>query len=462
MIAAAGRATRLGAAGALFVCTFVSLCAYADDEHYQNFLTGGRAVTLGGAFTAIANDPSGLVFDPAGIVDDAHTDISLSANLYGFERSARGGGATSPIPPLSNLSRVATDLVIIPQASGVVRTFGKNPDGEGYLNAIGFGVFVPSYRSSSDVLAAGSDREYRRTVSDRTFMPGIGYARRIGKLRLGLSAFYVLRALSASETSSVVRNEGSGQAFRLIDTNVALTAGQLLFVLGGKYVLSPKLSFGFSASLPTIPINNDAEVRYRKGFFDQSVSADGQFNSINKRLPSGWRYTPNLRFGMAYVEPALFTLSLDVAMHFPMRYQLVQLDSSLVQNQLPFPNDITRHSVVNFNAGAEFIVWKSLTIGGGLFTDFSSSDKLSGPRFAGALASARTPAVDVYGLSATIGYLSDFTITRLGVTYSFGQGHDVVAEDNAARLSDGITSYRRIEYFTSFFYVFVSSTLRFL
>lgn len=437
----------------------------ADDEHYQNYLTGGRAVTLGGAFTALGNDPSGLVFNPAGLVDDAHTDISMSANLYGFERSDRDGNAASPIPNLTNLTAVATDLVIIPQASGATRTFTKAPDGDGYLNAIAVGVFVPSYRSAGQVLAAGTEREYRRSVTDRLFMPGIGYARRLGALRLGISAFYVLRALNTSETSSVVRSgaEGGGQdAFRLVDSNVSLTSGHLMAVLGAKYVFGEQLSFGASIALPAIPLNTSADVRFRRGVSDPTVPDGSRFASITRSLRSGWRPTPTLRLGGAYIQPDFFTFAVDMSFHFPMKYRLVELDAATSRDWLPFANEITRNTVVNFNVGVEFMPWKTLTVGGGFFTDFSSSPRLSGARFSGALANPTLSSIDLYGFAATVGFSSEYTVTRVGVTYALGKGYDVVAEDNVARLFDGTSAFRRVELFTSFFYIFVSSTLQFL
>ncbi len=55
--------------------------ARADDTHYQDFVVGDRAVVLGGAFTSIANDASGVYFNPAGLSDISHTSLQLSASL---------------------------------------------------------------------------------------------------------------------------------------------------------------------------------------------------------------------------------------------------------------------------------------------------------------------------------------------------------------------------------------------
>ena len=58
--------------------------ARADDTHYHDYPIGGRAVGLGGAFVALASDPSGLYYNPAGIVDSRHHSVQISTNLYGL------------------------------------------------------------------------------------------------------------------------------------------------------------------------------------------------------------------------------------------------------------------------------------------------------------------------------------------------------------------------------------------
>ncbi|MDY7035416.1 MAG: aromatic hydrocarbon degradation protein, partial [Thermodesulfobacteriota bacterium] len=39
--------------------------AFADDYHYVNMLVGDRATGLGGAYTAVSDDPAGCFFNPA-------------------------------------------------------------------------------------------------------------------------------------------------------------------------------------------------------------------------------------------------------------------------------------------------------------------------------------------------------------------------------------------------------------
>ncbi len=58
-------------------------------RQHQSFdrlvLPGGRAAMLGGAYTALSNDPSGLFYNPAGIVQGAQNQVSL--NTWSTNRS---------------------------------------------------------------------------------------------------------------------------------------------------------------------------------------------------------------------------------------------------------------------------------------------------------------------------------------------------------------------------------------
>jgi len=47
---------------------FVSAWVFADEFHYNNLLIGDRASGMGGAYTAISDDASGMYYNPAGIV----------------------------------------------------------------------------------------------------------------------------------------------------------------------------------------------------------------------------------------------------------------------------------------------------------------------------------------------------------------------------------------------------------
>lgn len=69
---------------ALFFC--ISANSFADDFHYNSILIGDRASGMGGAYTAISDDASGLFYNPAGIVYVTDKNFSASVNTFSFQR----------------------------------------------------------------------------------------------------------------------------------------------------------------------------------------------------------------------------------------------------------------------------------------------------------------------------------------------------------------------------------------
>src|SRR5690606_10555607 len=104
--------------------------ARAADANYQSFVVGGRALTLGGAFTSLSDDPSGAYYNPAGIADVKETSYSVSTSIYGFERGGYGDGLVLPVAGPDVLRVEFAELVIVPASAGLVSTFGEpGPDG---------------------------------------------------------------------------------------------------------------------------------------------------------------------------------------------------------------------------------------------------------------------------------------------------------------------------------------------
>ena len=71
------------------------------------------------------------------------------------------------------------------------------------------------------------------------------------------------------------------------------------------------------------------------------------------------------------------------------------------------------------------------------------------------------PQLDMRGLVLTIGYFGEHSLSRIGVMYSWGEGHDTIPTSDVGRLLSSQQTFQRVDYFQSFFYVFLSSTFRY-
>ena len=72
----------LPAACLILTCLLGAATARSDEFHYNNMIIGERAAGMGGAFTALSDDTSGMYYNPAGIVHAQTKSLSASVNAY--------------------------------------------------------------------------------------------------------------------------------------------------------------------------------------------------------------------------------------------------------------------------------------------------------------------------------------------------------------------------------------------
>jgi long-chain fatty acid transport protein len=452
---------RSGRAGYLVAVLVLLLpgAAWGDDTHYQDFVVGGRAMVLGGAFTSLADDSSGLYYNPAGIADAHYSSLQLSTSLYGFER-----GATENVLPVTGIEQLDiqfTDLIVIPASGGFVKTFGdKDPEGKP-RQAYGLCVIVPSFRSST--ASDGTDTAtYQRRITDRELWTGVGYAHRLGeRLRVGLSGFYILRSVVDVENLTDRESLGTNiDKFETVTNDISFLNGSVVFIGGAKYVLGHGLTLGLSVQSPSLEVHSQGDLRFSRATSDPTAASGATSRLERIDVPdasSDVRYAPMLRLGVNYVETYKYTLSADVSYHAPVEYELLKFSRDKVDpSRLPFNPKIDRRGVLNVNVGAEYLVVREVSVAAGLFTDFSTA-----PDVPAEPTVDQPPHVDLIGLTMSIGYFGKHSLSRIGVLYSFGSGYDVIPESNIDRVLGGAQDFKRADYFQSFFYVFLSSTFRY-
>lgn len=452
--------------------------ARADDTHYQDFVLGGRALGLAGAFAAIADDASGLYFNPAGIVDSESSSLQFSTTLYGFERSAISAGQslTLPVPGIESLDVQFTDLLVIPASGGAVHGFGAlAPDGR-FRHAYGLSVAVPSFRSYRTTSGGNPEvaddpattnlieqtPSYSRRVIDRSLWTSAGYAYRpTPALRLGVSLHYVLRSVVDLEEVALAATvkDTDQQVFRLATNDVSLLHGSFVVIAGAKYT-HDGWSAGVALQAPSVALHAQSQLRFSRAESIPAVAADASTSRLQSDVIANAttesRLGALLRAGVSYRRPFRYTLSVDAAVHAPVSYRLVRADPSAL-SRLAFNPEVQRDAVVNVNVGGEYLVIHEVSISGGFFTDYSSA-----PRIAEGLSQVdHLPHVNLTGLTLGLGYYTEHTISRLGVLYSFGTGFDSIPDSDIGRVLEQQQRFRRVEIFQSFFYVFLSSSFRY-
>jgi hypothetical protein len=440
---------------ALLCAALASSQARADDTRYQDYPVGSRALSLGGAFAAFGDDPSGLTYNPAGICDSRQLNVDVSASLYGLER--QGQGKINVDKGTFSLATLAT-LNVIPGEAGIVKSYGKLDD-VGAPYAIGFDVTVPSFRTYG--LDTTAPTRLHTRVIDRTFDAAAGGAMRVNdRLNLGFGLHFVLRLFTQSEDA--LSSDGAADPkIGVYHAEGAFSNANLVLMLGAKLHLDDGWLAGLSLGLPGLPVWSNGTVTIQDVVFDPN--AQGTHTTQNfvdlSGLSSHTSAPLVVRAGVAKVANHAWTLSGQLTFHAGTSYDRFDLPANVI-SRLRLQTHVERSPVVDLNVGGEYLINRDYSVAAGLFTDFSTAPSLA-VKADGSLqdGSSRLANVNLYGATATVGMLGRHSISRLGVSLAYGSGEDAVPNDPSGIFD--AQGYSRASVRQLFLYVFLASTFRY-
>ncbi len=443
---------------ALCATCLLAGAALADDGRYQDYPVGSRATALGGAFVALSDDPSGLFYNPAGICDSRRLNVSVSASLYGVEKQSQGR------IQLNTGSFSVASLNVIPGEAGLIKGFGPLDD-RGTPLAFGFDLSVPSFRSyGTDATGAEgtSTRAQHSRVNDRTFVFAAGGGYRIdSRWNVGVALHYQLRLFDQTE-DQLLSGAGADPAVGVYHAAASFETGNLVALLGVKYRPDGRWLFGASLGLPGFQLHSAGKVNVQDVASDpaQPPGSRTTVTVINEAdsIKSQTNAPLMARVGVARVEPHRWTLSGQITAHAGTSYDRFSVAPAIAQ-RLRIQDHVDRRPVVNLNAGGEYLLNADYSIALGLFTDRSGAQPLQAD--ASGLITPGTSHltnVDLYGGTATFGVLGQHSISRLGMSISYGTGEDAALVDGASLTS---AAYQRVSVRQLFLYFFLASTFRY-
>lgn len=452
----------------------IAFDARADLFHYNNLLIGDRAIGLGGAYTAIADDSAGVYYNPAGIAFAGSNDVSGSANAFvqksqvykkaiGNENftETTGGSVPSFFGGLQKLDTVMRGLVF---AFGVYFTDSelKNQntliDKDINLGAVS-GIRVDSsgtvlkdstgasqlsgYCYNSTTKVKGDKRpdlvlqRYRRTMNERgsTMYAGgsLGY-RPLNNLAIGLGANYV----AVTDLIQVYQDERNTTSLCNATGTVIPTSNQLgqniyqdLNAMGVQLVLGMQLAFLSRFSLG-LTVKGGSFLKQSLDFAlekrvvqlttaDQATvdtnSATAQYSSVTFGNVLEYNDTAKLKKPLGSM-PGELRLGLA---YFASTRLLISSDISYIQgvndNDLLSGSDLFgKQAVLNESVGIEYYVLPAFPLRVGYFTNHDAT-----PSIDRNLANQRDH-IDYQGASAFIAWVQPNSQIGIGAAAQSGTG----------------------------------------
>jgi hypothetical protein len=368
---------------------FINAELFSDAYHNINGFFGERAAGLGGAFTAISDDPSGAFYNPAGLAYAYDNSISLSASNYSITKK----NYENVIGPGQGYGRNSQNY--IPNFFGVVRELDKARAAFSIVNPVNDSfqrndqIQAPLYYSDIATL-----RNYNRETANIIHV-GFSYAQPINStLSWGASLYYT------SDTSSVTftqltQNKDKTYESQTYNDNRKTTS--LLPILGIMFTPSEKLSFGASLRRNIVMGGNRLVNTFNQGSSvansDSITFLEGTHNSLSGirgnaffrgATPTG--RTPEnfeLRTGVAYFPSKKLMAAFDViytsGYNYSQSNNTIFADSSRVIIDLEGSEnlELKRYATRNYAIGFEYYLTDYLSTRLGFFTNNANTKPLT-------------------------------------------------------------------------------------
>ncbi len=377
------------------VWAFISLVilvgqATADEFHYTNYLIGDRASGMGGAYTAVADDASGLYYNPAGIVYTQGRSLSASVNAYNkttkkYEQVIGGNG----------WERKSSSL--LPNFFGVIQPIGRYRIGLSYAvpDSIQENQDQTFYDLPSKFVGITATQYIINFKNeDNTYNFGPSIAVDIDKdFAAGLTLYYHQRThqqiLNQRINLSNGKYEWTNSYYLLNERGVKPVAGVM-------WTPVEKMTLGLTLS-KTFLTNSNATTHdiFKDSNFDGNTLVVDDTSTNTKR-----KYPTQIRGGFAYFVSNALLFTADGAWYSKVNGEGID----------------QRVSVFNGAMGAEYYPDRNWAYRAGLFSDLANTPRINGDRW------GQAEQVDIYGASLSATHFTRNTSITLGGNLSQGRG----------------------------------------
>ncbi|MBI4714504.1 MAG: outer membrane protein transport protein, partial [Nitrospirae bacterium] len=417
-------------------------------------LVGEKAAGMGGAFTAVADDPSAAYYNPAGIVQIPFASMSASANVAHF-KTREGKFFLQDDEKL-------TSFDFIPDFWGATTTT--------FLGKVGFSIVIPEsddfefHQKYTDVPLMGFTWNTARddvTFEADTYLIGPTYAFSIVPgLSAGVSLYFLYNTFDETgyrywDTDYPDATDGVNHSLQWEDsrgvdgTGTGITGKAGLLWRAGE-------TFRVGAAFRP-PARIDEEVEVRQVTYLSDIREDNLVTGFDRgNVEADLAYTREVphaaTLGVAFLPSKRFTLAMDLSYYGPVEFQ--EKTATLDGNFQPVEvsRTVTLKEVVNGSVGMEYFLTPRIPLRAGIFSDRSAAPEVQ------AINSAQPTKIDKYGATLSSGYLTANSTLVVGVKYAYGEGEGTAADYSDTSIG---FSYQKETYTQTETAFFISGTYMF-
>lgn len=386
----------------------------ADENHYVNMLVGNRASGLGGAYTAVSDDPAGCFYNPAGIAFSPHLSISASVNAFSASTKTYKDALRDTSGNTIDWTQESSNL--LPNFFGVVRQFGPGK--------IGFSYGVPdciqrqqkqTFHNISSYLPGNPIETYTININDndKTYLFGPSYAYSVSdSFSIGATLYVYYKRMEIIRTQLLQFDQGEHYMINYYETKEDWGYKP---IIGAIWEPLDKLAVGLTISkIYVASSDNERQVMFRDTSSPVSYLIDSTIYDFSN--------TDTIYFTrVADEEKDKFPLTTSLGVAY------------FSSPRLMFSGDITyyqeisdKEATYNISLGTEYYFSERFAGRAGLFTDMANTPSLSTNQ------TDQPEHVDIYGVSLSITSYQKRSGITLGMMYSLGKGDAQVVANSTA------------------------------
>lgn len=371
---------------------FCGPVAIADEFHYNNMLIGDRAAGMGGAYTAISDDATGLYYNPAGIVFVGDKNFSASVNAF-YSQTKKFDNV------IGNKSFERNSSALLANYFGIVKPFGRFK--------VGFSYAVPDAVSENQnqefISVSGTVNRLIINLSNRdsTYNVGPSIATEINDdLSIGLTLYGHQRDVQLTINQF---KENSDTTTHWINNYFTLSEAGVKPILGIAWSPAERISVGLSLSR-TFVFSSSSTVQVT--CWDTAATEGCPNGDPTLQRPSfstgnsKREYPTNLTIGAAYFASKDFLLSADWSYHTAV-------------NDPTFGDKVATY---NLALGTEYYINRKWAVRAGLYTNMANT-----PDIQEGVTNIEEQ-INLFGLSMSLTNFSGSSSVTVGGSINHGTG----------------------------------------
>ena len=397
------------------------------DSNYIGMQVGERPMGMGGAYRAVSDDPSGLYYNPAGIVYAHSPNLSASVNAY-------HSSTTRYAQALGESDWVRDSQELLPNFFGTVQPLGPL--------TVGFSYAVPQAvreEQAQTFTSVGGNIDYFSVNvdnSDTINQMGPSVALEVNE-RLSLGGTVYMHQREQKTILTQVARLGGPQeepdnAHEVLNTYTTREEMGLKWIMGAVLSVTERVALGLTVSGTSIlnATNSSQALCHGSSEGDETLYEGNDLCHRGKvvfqdRVENGARHSYPMEFGagLAWFASPRLLLSGDMTYY------------TAVDGRL---------AVVNYAAGGEYYLGPDWAIRAGGYTNHANTPDVETSTF--------THQVDRYGMAASVTRFSRNSSVTVGFNSGFGSGSARIIDSEQAGTQDVTTNSLTLFLATSYAY----------